>query len=243
MTTKAKRELIQITGIEVEVFQLPDRSYTMSQTQAAQAVGKSESSVRRFLAQKNSKGNDSKGFQFAEISVEKDWEGQGNNQTVKAIPIDIVFKFWVSQIRKGNAKAEALVSACGEETLHRRCDTAFGQVKSEQQYEQQSVVNRQTYAQERQYLRDSHTVFELACIRWKFSAAQAHDLITTAVCGKTAAELRMLDVIDGTADVGLNHISNLGEMKRVADAKRLFSKYRKGDVNERIIRALKDMAK
>lgn len=130
-----------------------------------------------------------------------------------------------------------------QEALQRRCDTAFQVTKSEQQYEKQSVVNRDSWEQSRQYLRESHTSFTLACAKWKFNPAQTHDLITIALCGMTAAELRMLDVINGTADVGLNHISNLDAMNRVAKVKHQFSKYRKGNIADRITRAKKDAAK
>lgn len=38
MSNKAKRAKIQMAGIEVEVFQLPDGEYVMSQSQVAGAV-------------------------------------------------------------------------------------------------------------------------------------------------------------------------------------------------------------
>ncbi|MCC5606989.1 hypothetical protein LC612_09370 [Nostoc sp. CHAB 5834] len=52
MTDRARRTSIQITGIEVEVFQMPNGECTMSQVQAAKAVDKSESLLRAFLTTK-----------------------------------------------------------------------------------------------------------------------------------------------------------------------------------------------
>ncbi|MBD2436597.1 hypothetical protein [Nostoc sp. FACHB-110] len=46
---KAKRVTIKIAGIEVEVFQLPNNEYVMSQSQVAEAILMSEISFRRFL--------------------------------------------------------------------------------------------------------------------------------------------------------------------------------------------------
>ncbi|WP_335108528.1 hypothetical protein [Nostoc sp.] len=49
MTIKAKRASIQLAGIEVEVFQMPNGDYVMSQTQAAEAIGVSSSCIFSFL--------------------------------------------------------------------------------------------------------------------------------------------------------------------------------------------------
>ena len=49
---KAKRATIELGDRELEVFQLPDGSYWLSQTQVAEAVGKAEFSFRRFSTSK-----------------------------------------------------------------------------------------------------------------------------------------------------------------------------------------------
>ena len=46
---KATRATVQIGSITVDAFMLPDTSYRMSQTQAAEAIGKDEINARRFL--------------------------------------------------------------------------------------------------------------------------------------------------------------------------------------------------
>jgi hypothetical protein len=63
----------------------------------------------------------------------------------------------------------------------------------------------------------------------------AHDAITLAVCGKTASELRELELINGTSDIGLNHVADREQFQ--------FSKYRKGVISDRVNRALKDVNK
>ncbi|MEH2058982.1 MAG: hypothetical protein V7K97_23065 [Nostoc sp.] len=70
--------------------------------------------------------------------------------------IEITSKFWLAQAFKDNVKAQALVAACMQEALQRRCDSAFQITKTEQQYEQQSIVNRETWEQSREYCKDIH---------------------------------------------------------------------------------------
>ena len=242
MTTKAKRASIQIAGIEVEVFQLPSGEYIMSQVQVAEAVGKGESLLRMFLTTKQLKPLPHNDFSFAKTATQSDNPYQrGGVRDIKGIPIDIVSEFWMSQAFKRNVKAQALVSACMQEALQRRCDTAFGAVKSEQQYEQQSVFNRDSWEESRKFCREVHSSFTNSCIRWKFNAAQAHNEITLAVCGKTASELRELELINGTSDIGLNHVANTELLVKIARIKFQFSNYKKGGIPERVERALKDV--
>lgn len=243
MSDKAKRTTIAISGIEVEGFQLPDGRYAMSQSQPAKAISSDESNVRDFLVSESLKALPDKTYTFGKISIEGNGSSKRGGSQIKIIPIDIAFDFWLDQAFKGNVKAQALVRACGQETLQRRFDNAFGIVKSEQQYERQAMDVRASWEESREYLRSSHTTFTLACSRWKFNPAQAHNLITLAVCGKTAADLRELDVINGSSSIGLNHIENLDAMNRIAKVKTHFSRYRKGDIRERTVRALKDAIK
>lgn len=242
MTTKAKRASIQIAGIEVEIFQLPNGDYIMSQTQVAETVEVHKFLISRFLGEKQAEGKLGKDYRSHKISTINDSFGRGgNNNPIKAIPINIASEFWTLQAFKGNTKAQALVAACMQQALQRRCDTAFNQAKSEQQYEQQSVVNRDSWERSREYCRDIHSSFTNSCIRWKFNAAMAHNAITVAVCGKTASELKELEVINGTSDIGLNHVADRELLVRIAKVKFQFSKYRKGGIYDRVERALNDI--
>ncbi|MEH2198156.1 hypothetical protein [Nostoc sp.] len=234
---KAKRALIQIAGIEIEVFQLPDGTYVMSQSQASKAIGLSEIRFRRFLSEKSSEVSPEEDLSFDKFSI------SGTGRQIKAIPANIASDFWLSQVSKGNNKAIALVSACMQEALQRRCDTAFGTTKTEHQYEQQTTINREQWETRRKYLREQHTNFEFACKTYGFSCASTHNKLTLAAVHKTAKELKELEIIQGNKDVGLNYIEDSDELQLVANVKKHFSRYRKGDVNERIHRALKDSHK
>ena len=50
---KATRATVAIGALIVDGFMLPDGSYRMSQTQAAETVGKDEINARRFLTSKS----------------------------------------------------------------------------------------------------------------------------------------------------------------------------------------------
>ncbi|MEH2422852.1 MAG: hypothetical protein V7K48_18625 [Nostoc sp.] len=237
MTTKAKRASIQIAGNKVEVFQIPNGEYVMSQAQVAEAIGVSSSSIFDFLHSETVKALPGNGSEFSVMAVE------GSNKPINIIPTNIVTDCWMSQAFKGNVKAQALISACTQETLRRRCDTAFGTVKSEQQYEQQTTASVERWEARRKYLREQHINFEYACKGNGFSCASTHNKLTMAAVQKTARELKELEVIQGSKDVGLNYIENSDELLLVANVKKNFSRYRKGDADERIQRALKDARK
>ncbi|MCC5611343.1 hypothetical protein LC612_32515 [Nostoc sp. CHAB 5834] len=149
----------------------------------------------------------------------------------------------MSQAFKGNIKAQALVAACTQETLQRRCDNAFGVAKTEHQYERQATTCREQWEARRKYLREQHTNFEYACKTYGFSCASTHNKLTLAAVHKTARELKELEVIQGNKDVGLNYIEDSDELLLVAKVKKNFSRYRKGGIDERIHRALKDARK
>ncbi len=54
-SVRAVRAPVQIGSLTVDGFMLPDGSYRMSQTQAAECVGKPEINARRFWIQRQSK--------------------------------------------------------------------------------------------------------------------------------------------------------------------------------------------
>jgi hypothetical protein len=109
----------------------------MSQSQVADAVGVAEISIRRFLKEKQLQPLSSNSYEFDKAKIEKDWAGRGNRQTIKPVPINLASEFWAVQAFKGNVKAQSLAYSCIQEALERRCDKAFEQMRSEQEYEQE----------------------------------------------------------------------------------------------------------
>lgn len=124
-TIKAQRTTISIGDLEVEGFRLPDGSYRMSQTQAAECVQKPEINARRFLNSKAIKALLGKGYTPDSIEIESDSDRRGQGR-FNALPLEVITAFWVNECFKGNRVALALVMALTTETLERRFDSAFG---------------------------------------------------------------------------------------------------------------------
>ena len=127
-TIKAVRATINLGDIELDVFQLPDNEYRLSQTQVEQAVEKPERSFRDFLASKAPEAIPHKQFRSGKIHIE------GNNVKVSAIPVEVAMAFWAKEARVGNLKAQAIAIACMIETIERRADAAFGKQRSLEEY-------------------------------------------------------------------------------------------------------------
>ncbi len=122
---KATRATVAIGALTVDAFMLPDGSYRMSQTQAAETVGKDEINARRFLSSKSI--NAIRGGGYTPDSIES---GQTR---FNALPLDVVTAYWLYQSSQGNKQALALVWALLSESLERRFDDAFGVVRTEQE--------------------------------------------------------------------------------------------------------------
>ena len=69
---KATRASVRIGALEVDGFMLPDGSYRMSQTQAADCVGKPEINARRFLSSRAIKTLLGEGYTPDSLEIEKD---------------------------------------------------------------------------------------------------------------------------------------------------------------------------
>jgi hypothetical protein len=129
---KATRASVQIGAMEVDGFMLPDGSYRMSQTQAAECVGMTERNAREFLDSKTFKrltGND---YTPAIFEIESETQTRSQSR-FRALPLEIVVIYWVYQCYRGNKQALNLLVALATETLERRFDSAFNVMRTEQE--------------------------------------------------------------------------------------------------------------
>lgn len=109
---KAERATTKIAGIIIEVFKLSEQEavdllggqYVISQSQVAEAVGKTRDSMLYFLRRKRLECPGDKTYECCTVSITKDWKGRGNNQSIKAVHIDAVVEYWHEQ-----DKSETLV--------------------------------------------------------------------------------------------------------------------------------------
>jgi hypothetical protein len=132
-STKATRATVTIGDLTIEGFMLPDGSYQMSQTQAAESVGLAPQNASDFLRSKAFKSSVGEGYTVPISEIESlETQGRGGSRIV-ALPLAVVGKYWLYQVSKGNKKAIALVDALITESLERRFDDAFGVSRTEQE--------------------------------------------------------------------------------------------------------------
>ena len=128
---KAIRANVQIGSIEIDGFMLPDGSYRMSQTQAAETIGKPEINARRFLDSRGIKSLLGQGYTPDSIEIDAEQlRGQGR---FNALPLEVVTAYWFYQATQGDKPALALVWALLTESLERRFDNAFNVTRTEQE--------------------------------------------------------------------------------------------------------------
>ncbi|MBW4441808.1 MAG: hypothetical protein KME10_11340 [Plectolyngbya sp. WJT66-NPBG17] len=71
-SARATRATVTIGNFTIDGFMLPDGSYRMSQTQAAQIIGKPKINARRFLEPKGIKALLGQGYTPGSIEIEPD---------------------------------------------------------------------------------------------------------------------------------------------------------------------------
>lgn len=136
MTERATRATVTIGSLTVDGFMLPDGSYRMSQTQAAQVIGKPEINARRFLTSKGIETLLGKGYTPDSIEIEPDAEQVRGQSRFNALPLEVVTAYWFTQAAQGDKQAQSLVWALLTESLERRFDSAFGVSRSEDDFNQ-----------------------------------------------------------------------------------------------------------
>jgi hypothetical protein len=129
---------------------LPDGSYRMSQTQAAECVGKPARSTFDFLRSKALKrllseagstfdflaedtvtAISTDAYAVEQFSVDLGVEGNQGQTRIRGVPLEIVILYWHWESFRGNKQAFFLVTGLAIETLERRFDTAFGVTRTE----------------------------------------------------------------------------------------------------------------
>ena len=127
---KARRVVITLGNIEINVFEIPTGEYRLSQIQVAKIVEAGETSFRDFLASKSPEALPYKSSRFVKIKT------KDNNVQPKAIPIPVAVAYWTKESIKGNIIASRLLGACAVESIERRADKAFGKNVTEDERNQ-----------------------------------------------------------------------------------------------------------
>lgn len=125
---KAIRATIKLGDIDLDVFQLPDGKYRMSQTQILEVIDIAPKRYTEIRDSKVAQTFDLKGLDLYRISLE-------NKAKANTISLDDVPKIWrvCIKLKRGNQdKLEALLDACLVEVLERRADNAFDVKQTEE---------------------------------------------------------------------------------------------------------------
>jgi hypothetical protein len=131
----AERRTVPIGLKIVDGFMLPDTTYTMSQTQAAEAVGKPESHARRFLGSRAIQTLLGSTFAPVTIDIEPESTRVSGRGRFNALPLNVVSAYWLTLTMQGNRAAGDLCWALLTESLERRFDSVFGRERSQAEYD------------------------------------------------------------------------------------------------------------
>jgi hypothetical protein len=159
---KATRAPVQIGALEVDGFMLPDSSYRMSLTQAAECVEKNAQGISNFLKSKILKrllteaGGISNFLQSATVEalvidtytpdqflVDIGDEGSKGQTRIRGVHLEIVSLYWHWESFRGNRRAFILVTGLATETLERRFDSAFGVTRTETEWNERLIQRNQ----------------------------------------------------------------------------------------------------
>ena len=147
---RATRSLVQIGSLEVDGFMLPDESYRMSLSQAAECVEKPAQGISNFLKSKTLKrllgeaGGISNFLQSTAVNTLSDdtyqpetfvvdiGDAGSQGQTrIRGVHLEIVSLYWHWESFRGNKRAFILATGLSVESLERRFDDAFGITRTE----------------------------------------------------------------------------------------------------------------
>jgi hypothetical protein len=131
---KGTRATVNIGSLVIEGFMLPNGQYQMSLTSMADSVDLGVQNASDFLRSKTLKSLMGEGYTPQTFEIESEDQTRGQTR-FRAVPLEIVRRYWLWQSTRGNKKAIALVDALMAETIDRRFDRAFGIPRSEDDWD------------------------------------------------------------------------------------------------------------
>ena len=108
---KAKRTKIILGSLTLNGFVLPDGSFRMSLSQAADSVGLTARNTFDFLRSKAFKSSMKDGYTVPVCQIESAEQRHPGQTRIRALPLVVLHKYWLWQTSRGNRQALALVDA------------------------------------------------------------------------------------------------------------------------------------
>ncbi len=155
---KATRATVAIGALTVDAFMLPDGSYRMSLSQAAECIGKPARGTFDFLQSKAFKrllgevqgtfdslpDESTDTYKPENLTVDIGESGSQGQTRVRGLPLELVALYWAWESFRGNRSALLLTVSLTTESLERRFDNAFGVIRTEdERNERLSQQNKQ----------------------------------------------------------------------------------------------------
>jgi len=183
MAQKAKRGLIYLGQIPLDVYQMPDGQYELYTTSIEEAVQKyNRNHLRSWLATKSAEALECQGFDLRKIS---EVEVEGSNFPIKPVPIRVAIAYWKYEYKRGNQLAGALLTACAEESIERRADAVFNATRTEEERQQQFSSNFTPEAIAQQQLLDK----QMALAHLQLEAARAQAEVQAKTQGMSSMDV------------------------------------------------------
>lgn len=126
----AKSASIELGSKSMSVFELPNGSYVLSQTEVTKIAEKEPISFLDFLKSNSPEALPYKGYKFKKIK----YSGSKGGRPPNAVPIPLAAAYWTKESLAGNPVTCRLLGAAMVESIERRADKAFGKVISEEEY-------------------------------------------------------------------------------------------------------------
>ncbi len=157
-STKATRATVTIGNLPIDGFMLPDGSYRLSLSQAADTIGLTARNAFDFLESKAFKSLAGKDYTVSLSEIEADDQQERGGSRIRSLPLEVVVIYWLWQCYRGNKKALNLMVALGTEGLERRFDAAFGVTRTEKERDDRLTSRIQQLEQDLTALGDAFEV-------------------------------------------------------------------------------------
>jgi hypothetical protein len=228
------KSTIQIGNYIADVFMDTTGKVYYSQTSVSSLIDRTQRSTIQFLASKWLKGV------LPEVPTLSKFRVGGTSYALMSCELaSLYITYWCS---KGHAPAVTVSIALTQESLELRAKSAFSPVTHEVYQGVKTGIDTalDNWERARKATASTHVHFQNACLAKHHSARQVHDKLTKAICGYTASEHRLLELVKPESDklIGLNHQVSPEMLLQVAEAKRLYTTYKKGNWKEQVARAV-----
>ena len=145
-TVKAQRATLDIGGITINVYQLPDGSYRLSGRNVTDAIGEDDKTLPRFYGVRSLKSLPHANLSLPQIKA-------NTGESLVPVAIEDAMDYWLGR-SSANPLARTLSRALMSETIERRADRAFNIQRAEADYDAAlkvrvgSIRHRKEFAKE-----------------------------------------------------------------------------------------------